>query len=183
MLSDTSPSFEPTWDPPAWEMKAACVFPFVRQMEGHRHHSAQQVGHHRGDNQQRRHYHFSLGECFVWNPPPHPAHTREVKHFRYCCHCNGEKFQVSILCCAFICRRTWKWPSTSHAFSPPGTSSTNRTRSVPSESGGHDRHKNIPGLNGCEWCLLCLLSEYLCLGPLTRLHRSEDPPGAIASLW
>lgn len=47
--------------------KSLCVFPFVRQMEGHRHHSTQQVGHHRGDNEQRRHYHFSHGECFVWS--------------------------------------------------------------------------------------------------------------------
>lgn len=55
--------------------KSLFVFPFVRQMEGHRHHSAQQVGHHRGDNKQRRHYHFSHGECFVWS-----LHTRAHTH-------------------------------------------------------------------------------------------------------
>lgn len=63
--------------------ESMCVFPFVRQMEGHRHHSAQQVGHHRGDNQQRRHYHFSHGECFVWSLHTHTGtltHGWEEKH-------------------------------------------------------------------------------------------------------
>lgn len=63
--------------------ESMCVFPFVRQMEGHRHHSAQQVGHHRGDNQQRRHYHFSHGECFVWSLHTHMGtltHVWEEKH-------------------------------------------------------------------------------------------------------
>lgn len=115
--------------------ESVCVFPFVRQMEGHRHHSAQQVGHHRGDNQQRRHYHFSHGECFVWSLHTHTGtHTHARVGRETLCDYNGENSKDQYF--PFICRRTWKWPSTSRAFSPPGTSSTSRTRSLQSESAG-----------------------------------------------
>lgn len=121
--------------------ESMCVFPLVRQMEGHRHHSAQQVGHHRGDNQQRRHYRFSHGECLVWSLHTHMGtltHTRVGREtLGYLRDCNGANSKDQYFPCrAFIHRRTWKWPSTSHAFSPPGTSSTNRTRSLRSESAG-----------------------------------------------
>lgn len=162
-------------------------------MEGHRHHSAQQVGHHRGDNEQRRHYHFSYGECFVWSLHTHThTHSRiyphvwrglrwEVKHCSIWLWLLWDKVSLFSFCRAFICRRIWRWPSTSLAFSPPGTSSTNRTRSVQSESGGHNKHEIFQTrmvFGGG------MFTGRLCLGPLTRLHPSEeDPPGPIASLW
>lgn len=44
---------------------------FLCQVEGHWHYSTQQVSHHSGDNEQRRHHHFSHGECFVCNSLTH----------------------------------------------------------------------------------------------------------------
>lgn len=49
------------------------------------------------------------------------------------------KFSVLLLIffSVCVCRRIWKWPSTSPAFSQPDTNSTNRTRYVQSEFQGH----------------------------------------------
>lgn len=58
-----------------WEnSKFLHAFVCVRQMEGHWHHSTQQVSHHSGDNKQRRHHHFSHGEPFCLQHMH--AHTR-----------------------------------------------------------------------------------------------------------
>lgn len=105
----------------------------------------------------------------------------EVKHCSIWLWLLWDKVSLFSFCRAFICRRIWRWPSTSLAFSPPGTSSTNRTRSVQSESGGHNKHEIFQTrmvFGGG------MFTGRLCLGPLTRLHPSEeDPPGPIASLW
>ena len=62
------------------KVKPPCAFSLcVWQVEGHRHHSAQQVSHHSGDNEQRRHHHFSHGECCVCvcaHTHTHTPHTR-----------------------------------------------------------------------------------------------------------
>lgn len=130
-------------------------------MEGHWHHSTQQVSHHSGDNKQRRHHHFSHGECCVcrWSHALYKVSSGKLnkkmcKHIpRYPCTerntganlvlifnkhncCVNLKYQCFALC---TCRRIWKWPSTLLVFSRPDTNSTNRTRSVQSESRGHQR--------------------------------------------